>query len=101
MKLKLSKEDLEIFINALKSCDGVSFNTHYESRLMGCILKEFILQLMSKFMKDQPSYKISLSDKQLLVLNFIIPQLHIIDDPYTELVVREVYHEIHKACLSI
>lgn len=102
MKLSLTEEELLIFINELKDCNSVFFTTQYESKLSGIILKEFLQQLMAKHIKMKPDHKVSIDNKTLLVLNYVLPQIkNPNSDPYAFAVVCEIYQQINKACLSI
>lgn len=102
MKLKLSNEDLLIFINELKNCDQVRFTTTLESKLVGFILVDFTQRLMGKFMKNQQMHKIEFDGKTLLALNEVMPQLRSkSEDHYAVTVIRDIYLQINTACLSI
>lgn len=102
MKLELTHDELEIFIHYLKELNMVSFNTQLESKLCSHILKEFILNLMSKYMKTKTNHKINIDDKTMLVLHFIMPQIQAsTNDVYAEMLMSEIYQKIDQACLSI
>ncbi len=102
MKIKLSQEDLMIFMNELKNCESVTFTTTLESKLIGTILKEFVHKIAGKLIKNQSIHKIELDDLTLMSLNHVMPQLRSqSEDFYAQNVIRDIYHKINLACLSI
>lgn len=102
MKLTLTEEQLAVLINELKRCHTVTFNTTYESKLTGFILKEFLQGLMVKYIKQKSIHKICIDEKTLLVLDYVLPQIkQNLNDVYSDAIIYEIYQEINKACLSI
>jgi predicted HTH domain antitoxin len=101
MKLALTEEELLIFINELKDCGSVVFTTDFESKLSAIILKEFLQHLMTRHIKMKETHKVSIDDRTLVVLNYVMPQIQSNGDAYAYTVTADIYKQINQACLSI
>jgi hypothetical protein len=100
MKLKLTQEELNVLIVILQESHQARFNTTFEAKLSGEILKEFLISLMKKSMDLKEKRTISLDKKTLLVLNQVLPQLHT-DHPYTKAILSPIITKVNQQCLSI
>ncbi len=102
MKLELDKHELKAFLQELQFSAYATYTTQQEAKLSGIILKEFVLGLMNKCMKQKDKYKIPIDDLELLVLNHVLPQINNKEtDIYTEMVMSDIYFKINQACLNI
>lgn len=102
MKLDLEKSELQAFIQEMQLSLYVQYATPYEAKLSGLVLKDIILKLMAKFMKDKEKYKVSFTSVELVVLNEVLPQIKSNKfDPYHFATLSNIYQKINKACLSI
>jgi hypothetical protein len=100
MKLKLTKDELTVVLNALNSLQKVSFNTVLEKRLCKEILVEFVVKQLNRSLQLKKDYSIKLDTKTLLVLNCVLPQIYPTND-YDLSVMTRIIQEINQACLSI
>ncbi len=101
MKIKLSSEEVFSLCQAVSiGADKVDFVTTYESRLTGAVLKSFLRKLSTRDYQPGKKTSIKLSNEELLVLNYVLPQIpH--SDPYTQMVLTELINIINPACLGL
>lgn len=100
MKLKLTQEELNVLINTLQYSKYATFNTVFESRLSGIILKEFLTSLMKKSIDLKEKTSFTLDDKTALVLNHVLPQIFP-ESPFEKAVLTTITTKINQKCLSI
>lgn len=100
MKLKLTNEELTIFLLNIQRTDGVTFNTRLEQRMSICILKDFIKRLLKKAVDQKAKISIDVDDQTMLVLAFIMPQIQI-ENMHSKSVFYTIFSEIHRLCQSI
>jgi len=101
MKIKLKYEELIVLLRTLEHADIATFNTHFESRICGVIIREFALSLMKKSIdKGLEQRSVKLDEQTALALNYVLPQLFPAD-PYDRAVLTSITTQINQKCLSI
>ncbi len=100
MKLKLNHEEINVLIYVLEDCEAVRFNTHFESKICGVIIRDFLKSIMKKSIDMQAKNSFKLDDQTVLVLNEVLPQLHPAGD-YAQALMVNIITQINQRCLSI
>jgi hypothetical protein len=101
MTIKLTADQLQALIAELRDgSERVSFNTKLEAKLSGAVLKEFFVKLMKKALDMKAKYKLELNEKEMLVLNHVLPQLNPVNT-FNATVIAELHLKINQLCLSI
>ena len=100
MKMKLTQEELDILVQTLMFSHTVSFNTKFEARMCGSILKEFVQKLMKKRIDLKEKTSVTLDDQTILVMNYVLPQLYP-PTPFEQSVISNLITKLNQQCLSI
>lgn len=100
MKLKLNHEEMNVLIYTLQDCNEVRFNTHFESRICGMILKDLLKTVMKKSIDLQEKSSFKLDDQTVLVLNQVLPQITPAGE-FERAVLIKITTQINQRCLSI
>ena len=101
MKLKLNKDELNVFIHSMQQDISMfQFNSDLERKLITQILKVFLIQIIKRSMDLNLKISIKLDSATVLSLNFVLAQLDPID-PFESITIRNIHGKINQVCLNI